>query len=790
MTSGLNLNQVVSWHRDGDLSGAEQGYRILISENVQHPDLFGNLAVICLDTGRADEAVNLLQSSLRLNPGRADTYFNLGVAYQNQGRLEDAISSYQQALAINPSNPFALNNLAMVLQQQHRLEEAISALKRAIELKPDYYQACLNLGMALHEQGQLELAISAYRKAIELSPDYFQAYFKLGVALQEQGQSEEAISSYRKVIEINPDVAEAYLNLGVTLANSCDLPKLDEAIYYYRKTLEVKPDCAEAYSNLGLAFQTQRKPDEAVDYFRKAIELNPGRPDSYDHMGFALRQQDRLDDAVSCYRKAIELRTASLGSNGRGRILAGVLSELDRLPIIYTDVTDIKHFRDNFTACLNKAAALVSRVENTLSGEERQILQTVLFRTSNFYLAYQQLNDRDLQVTYSTLATKIFAHEMKEYLVASRAPRSDAKIRLGLISEFLGSHNGCFWSYNWLANLPREDYEFFLYSLNGRNDEGTKRFAALGTYRWLPFRQNTYQKSLQIVKEDNLDILLFTDVGMTSLSRIISLARLAPIQCAAWGHPITTGSPSMDYFLSSEFMEPEGADSHYCEQLIRLPNLGLDFDHPAVPSETPSRADFGIPRNRVLYGSVQSLFKYLPQYDFVFPAIARRVPKAFFVFVGNPSDCVTATFKERLTKAFDQSGLDFEKYVKILPLMPLSRFMQLLGVLDVNLDSIGWTGGITTVNSFAMNCPVVTLPGEFMRGRHSSAMLKMIGVEELIANSLDEYISLSARIGSNKKLRSTIVEKIKARKSRLFGDKKCTELLDRFFKSRVSEYLG
>ena len=37
--------------------------------------------------------------------------------------------------------------------------------------------------------------------------------------------------------------------------------------------------------------------------------------------------------------------------------------------------------------------------------------------------------------------------------------------------------------------------------------------------------------------------------------------------------------------------------------------------------------------------------------------------------------------------------------------------MQLLGVLDVYLDSIGWNGGITTLRALAMNCPVVTLPG-------------------------------------------------------------------------------
>ena len=42
-----------------------------------------------------------------------------------------------------------------------------------------------------------------------------------------------------------------------------------------------------------------------------------------------------------------------------------------------------------------------------------------------------------------------------------------------------------------------------------------------------------------------------------------------------------------------------------------------------------------------------------------------------------------------------------------------------------------------------MGLPIVTLPGEFMRGRQTMGMLAMLGVEELIVATIDEYLTLA-----------------------------------------------
>ena len=44
---------------------------------------------------------------------------------------------------------------------------------------------------------------------------------------------------------------------------------------------------------------------------------------------------------------------------------------------------------------------------------------------------------------------------------------------------------------------------------------------------------------------------IFTDVGMAASSLVASMLRLAPIEMQGWGHPVTSGSPNMDYYISS-----------------------------------------------------------------------------------------------------------------------------------------------------------------------------------------------------------------------------------------------
>lgn len=101
-------------------------------------------------------------------------------------------------------------------------------------------------------------------------------------------------------------------------------------------------------------------------------------------------------------------------------------------------------------------------------------------------------------------------------------------------------------------------------------------------------------------------------------------------QAVWWGHPDTTGIPTIDYFISSD-IEVANAQDYYSEKLIRLRGLGTYFERPAVPKlwsnasfSTQLKINLGVPNNAHLYFCTQSLFKFHVAFDEVFRGILKK----------------------------------------------------------------------------------------------------------------------------------------------------------------------
>jgi predicted O-linked N-acetylglucosamine transferase (SPINDLY family) len=119
--------------------------------------------------------------------------------------------------------------------------------------------------------------------------------------------------------------------------------------------------------------------------------------------------------------------------------------------------------------------------------------------------------------------------------------------------------------------------------------------------------------------------------------------------------------------------------------------------------------------------------------------------------------------------------------------MTAKQYAGLFSAIDVNIDSIGWSGGYTTIESIAADCPVVTLPTEYMRGRHSYAMLKVMGVDELIATSKPDFIDKLAELGAEPSRRLAVKKKIAQQKHKLYRDRAVIEAFDAFLKNEFSK---
>jgi len=285
----------------------------------------------------------------------------------------------------------------------------------------------------------------------------------------------------------------------------------------------------------------------------------------------------------------------------------------------------------------------------------------------------------------------------------------------------------------------------------------------------------------QSILEDAPHVLIYPELGMDPRCAQLAAQRLAPVQCASWGHPETSGFPTIDYFLGSELMESADAHDHYTEHLVRLPNLSIYYEPAAAEPAALDRAELGLRATARVYWCGQSLSKYLPQYDPVFPRIAREAGDCQFAFIEFQGAAhVTDLFRTRLDRAFAAFGMRAAEYCVFLPRLDPDRFLAAMGQCDIFLDSIGWSGCNSTLESLAHDLPIVTMTGPLMRGRHTAAILRMMGVVDTIAATLDEYVSNAVRLAKDVPLRTALKTRIAQTKHRVYRDAACIAALEDF----------
>jgi len=212
-----------------------------------------------------------------------------------------------------------------------------------------------------------------------------------------------------------------------------------------------------------------------------------------------------------------------------------------------------------------------------------------------------------------------------------------------------------------------------------------------------------------------------------------------------------------------------------------LPGIGLCYEPLDLPKAKFDPARYGAEAGDVLYLCAQSLYKYLPLDDAIYPRIAKEVPRARFLFIGAVG---IEPFRRRLERAFAPAGLDAARHVIILPPLSQADYLGLNQACDIYLDSVGWSGGNTTFEAILAGLPIVTLPGDLMRGRHSAALLAAMRISETMADSVDEYVTIAAQLGSDRLLRMRGAARVIEHRSALFNDRSSVRALEEFIATR------
>lgn len=763
------------FYQMGNLSQAELICRHILQQQPNSTEALDLLGRMAHQVGKLEEAIAYYQRLIALLPDYAEAYYRLGSALHSKGQLAEAIAFYQQAITLKSDYSDAYYDLGNALQEQGNLNAAIEQYQQAIALNPNDAQARGNLANALLEQGQIEAAITHYQQAIAIQPDVPEIFYNLGNLLRQQNQLDAAMIQYQWAIALNPNYIDAHLQLGASLHA---LGNYEEAIVCYQQALVVDPKFLDTYLKLGWTLMHLSRFKEATDCFQQALILSPEHSEVHQKLALALASQNQLEEAMTYFQKALQLKPNFIEAYWQSHLL---------LPILYDTPEQIQHWRQRFCRGLNH---LIQQSDFKTAEGIRKTLAGLTASATMFFLSYQGFNDRGIQRKYGTLVHRVMAALYPQWTTPLPMPQlsHQGKIRIGYISAYFRTHTIGSLTLGWLKHCDKQKIEIYSYYIGSKADLVTEQFYYCSD-RFYHFCKNLNAICEQIIA-DKLHILIFTDIGMDSLTTYIAGLRLAPIQCMTWGHPITSGLPTINYFLSSDLMEPPNAQSHYCEKLVRLPNIGICYEKPAIIELTKTRSELNLREDAVIYLCCQSIFKYLPQFDSIFAQIALRVPQAQFVFISHPVDAITAQFRTRLRRAFANLKLNDEDYCVILPRQEKIDYFNLNLLSNIFLDTFSWSGGNTTLEAIACGLPIVTCPGEFMRSRHAYGILKMMGITETIAQDEIEYVEIAARLGIDTHWRQDIVQKIYERHHWLYDDKTCVTALEDFYQRVVLSQLG
>ncbi|NQV54344.1 MAG: tetratricopeptide repeat protein [Rhodospirillales bacterium] len=612
-------------------------------------------------------------------------------------------------------------------------------------------------GAALHHAGKAIEALVVLEQAAEQAPDSPAIIADLGVLYHLAGNLDAGEARLRSAIELDPKNPEYYFNLARLLS---DIGNLEEAEECYRVSIELQPDFAAAHNNLGNLLKAGGRYSEAEVSYRLAIAADGSYTPAYRNLADGLEMAGDPLGAEQAYAIALHLR-GDTGTRIRDALV---------LPVIASSVEEIDAYRRRIKLKLTEILEDAPKLTDPLAE----------VGATNFQLAYHGQNDRDLQ----SLLAQVYEAAAPSLLY--RAPHcgdwlggmEGGPTRIGFVSSFFHEHTIARLNIGLIEGLPRPEFEVHVFSFSTVVDAMSGRVeAAADCFTRLPADLELARAEISAAE---LDFLYYTDIGMEPLSYFLAFSKLAPIQCVGWGHPVTTGIGAIDYFISSHRIESKNADAAYSEKLVRLDDLPSLIADPAHGRGQGAGSD-GRQGNIIC---PQSLFKYHPDFDAILGGILRANPAARISLIGGSRDSWTNLLDQRIRRGL----ADVADRIEYQPRMGADDYFAYLSNADVVLDTPHFSGGMTTNEALSVGAPVVTLPGEFMRGRVSLGIYRQMGWQDCVAENSDDYVAIVTRLLNEPAIAKEARDQIAENRHKLIGNKNTIKQHVKFFERTMFEH--
>ncbi|KAF0695762.1 Aste57867_13452 [Aphanomyces stellatus] len=614
------------------------------------------------------------------------------------------------------------------------------------------------------EKGDTVSLIRAYEEALEKmagpSEQTLDAMNRLGLLWIDAGRPDVAVRVYDRSLRHHPTSAALYGNMAMAFLKQ---GLIADAVDMSTVALALEPRNAALHHNAGNIFKEIDLMDNAISHWQNAMALAPTVPQPVLSLASAVGDRGFTDDALHLFAHGIDLATSYFPDE---RDAARLQHATALLPRVYMSEDEIRVTRAQYMLALTQLLH-----ECPLHLPEPS--HTTGCGSMGYYLVYQGFQDKSLRhllariyeasayaLTFvaphvTTHRHHTFAFPLTQRFVAihTKMQTHTRRIRVGVISAYLFHHSVGLLLQGVLCRLSNETYELILLRYPSPEDDVTRRIQAHASRDIL--LPTDMKKAQSIVADLALDILVFSEIGMHIHTYFLAFSRLALRTLVFWGHAVTSGIPTVDYFITSTDFESNPRD--FTETLSTMTSLTTAFERPHLTLD-PSLVPF-VDRTRTMYLIPQTLYKLHPVMDAILAAILHGHPESYLVLLQGAVPHLATRIQARLARILSAQTL--ADRVVFAPFLSTDAFLTLCHLADVVLDPFPLGGGRSSLEIFSVGTPIVVHVARTTVLQLTSAMYKKMNLFDCIATTDEAYVDVALRLGRNATYRMAIAQHIR-----------------------------
>ena len=547
-------------------------------------------------------------------------------------------------------------------------------------------------------------------------------FFNLGLISFNEKNFSQAKNFFLKAYKLSPE-RESILNNIIACFN--ELEEFDELEIFLKKIIDQNEENILALKLLINFFLKFKKLEDILESIKLLKKIPKNRVK--ENFKEQFEQASSFLKLAGHYTKLLELYELYVFFYpGKLDIY---LSSLFLLPGFVESQEEFNASRLNFENNLDKISSLdLSNFEITHPPDIR-----------TFFLSYSNQDNLNILKKFNENIRKIYPVLNFNF---NYKPNSNSKIKLGFISEFLTNHTVGKLFGNIPFYLNKEKFDIIVFHSPSTKKSFFKKKLDMN-FKTINLSAD-FNEKVKTIEKENLDILFYTDIGMSLDLYYLSFTRLAQHQVLTWGHPETSGNDNIDFFISNIFSENKDSEKFYIEKLIKFKNFNSFYVKPKY-FDQKNKLNFNT--SDKVYFCPQSLIKILPDFDILIKKILLEDKKAKIFFIKDPFNYQYKIFLNRLKK----NNVNIDR-IKFLERLDENQFIYFCGLANVLLDPTHFSAGNSFIETFVNPVPLITFPGSFLRSNLSTGLYKQLSIENApISSSVDEYVYLATKLANNEK---------------------------------------